>query len=507
MENPKIVTLEKLALLSKLAREGGKKVVLCHGTFDLLHTGHIRHLQSARHKGDLLLVTVTADEYVNKGPGRPIFNEQLRAENLAALECTGFVAINYESTAENVIAKIQPNLYAKGSDYKSHSLDVTGNIILEQNAVEAHGGKIIFTNELTFSSSNLLNTHFEVFTQEVKEFLSSFKQEHSEHSLKLIMNSISGLNVLVIGEAIIDEYHYCSPLGQAGKGNFQSVLYDTEERFAGGSIAVANHISSFVSSVTLLSGIGKSPKDHDFIQSKLFKNVVPKFFQFKDAPTITKRRFVGLDLEKFFEVYLANENAVSPELDASICDWISEYCSKFDVVIVPDFGNGFITKSMARQIEASAKFLAVNTQINSGNRGYHAVNKYLNADFISLNEPELRLATHNKTEPVELLASDICKKMGAKYLAVTRGAKGVTLYDENKDSYFNIPALATRVIDRVGAGDAFLSIAGLCASQSIDGEVLGFLGSVAAALDVQIICNRESINSIDFQRYLTTLLK
>jgi len=507
MSSNKIVDLEVLGNIAKQIKANGKRIVLCHGAFDLLHTGHIRHLQSARQNGDVLIVTTTADQYIKKGPGRPVFNEHLRAENLAALECVDYVAIIRAPTAENALNIIRPTVYAKGSDYKSHTQDITGNIVLEQSAVERYGGKIIFTDEITFSSSNLLNTHFDVFTPEIKEYLLAFKAHYSEDALQKLVSSLADLNVLVVGDSIIDEYQYCSPLGQTGKGNFHSVQYDSKEKFAGGAIAVANHAASFAKSVTLLSGIGNSSKDEAFILEKLSKNITPQLFKFSDSPTVKKTRFVGADLEKLFEVYFINENAVTPEFEKEMSDWIKKNAGNFDLVIIPDFGNGLITPTMARLLEKEAKFLAVNTQINSGNRGFHVISKYAHADFISLNEPELRLATHNKTDSIESLAFEVCEKLGAQMLAVTRGKKGVMIYDKNQNRYHNIPALATKVIDRVGAGDAFLAIASMFLAKNVEGGIVGFMGSISAALDVQIICNREPVNSIDFQKYLTTLMK
>ena len=105
MTSGKILTLDELAVRAQQLKGQGKKVVLCHGTFDLMHAGHIRHMQRAKEEGDVLLVTVTADAYVNKGPGRPVFNEQLRAEYIAALACVGYVAINPALTAGGALKK------------------------------------------------------------------------------------------------------------------------------------------------------------------------------------------------------------------------------------------------------------------------------------------------------------------------------------------------------------------------------------------------------------------
>lgn len=507
MSASKICSLAELAERSRHLRADGKRVVLCHGTFDLMHTGHIRYLQRARQEGDVLFVTLTADTFVNKGPSRPVFNEQLRAESLAALACVDFVAVNYAVSAVDALHAICPNVYAKGSDYRSQSEDITGNIVLEQQAVEVNGGHIFYTDEITFSSSNLLNSHFDVFPPDVKEFLRDFRTRWPEKEVRQIIASLTKLNVLVVGDAIVDQYHYTSHLGQTGKGSFLAVQYQSEEQFAGGSIAVANHLSGFAGKVTLVTGLGAIDSHEDFIRGKLGANVDPIFFTFVDAPTVTKRRFVDTDMAKLFEVYFYKQNAVFGELERSICDWLDENIQKYDAVIVPDFGNGFITSAIVDILSSKAKFLAVNTQINSGNRGFHVIQRYPRADFVSLNEPELRLAAHSRSDLLETVIAKVGAAVQAKQLAVTRGAKGVTVHDRAKGVYHNIPALATRVIDRIGAGDAFLALAGLCAAGRVDTEVAAFIGSVAAAIDVQIVCNREPVNSVDLHKYVSTLLK
>ena len=503
----KIVNLEKIAEQSRLIKSNGQRVVLCHGTFDLMHTGHIRYLQRAKQEGDFLLVTVTADEYVNKGPGRPIFNEQLRAENLAALECVDFVAINHAISAVDVLHLIQPDVYAKGSEYQSHGDDVTGNIILEQQAVETHGGEIFYTDEITFSSSSLLNEHFGVFPPETKHFLEQFSEKWSEKEIHSLVDSLADLNVLVVGDAIIDQYHYVSPLGQTGKGSSLAVRYETEEQFAGGSIAVANHIAGFAKSVTLMAGLGDQDSHETFIREKLKQNVEPAFYYFKDAPTVTKRRFVDSDLSKLFEIYFYQDTPTLEDGGEEVCQWLVDSLSNYDVVVVADFGNGFIDEKMIAILCDKSRFLAVNTQINSGNRGYHVINRYARANFVSLNEPELRLAAHNRHSPLEEVSDSVAENVKAERLAITRGTKGMMMMDKKNRMVHKVPALSTRVIDRIGAGDAFLSLSALCLGKGIDAEVAAFIGSVSAAMDVQIVCNRDAIDPVSLKKYVSTLLK
>src|SRR4051812_6883339 len=197
MSSTKIRSLDDLETISRGLRREGKTVVMCHGTFDLMHTGHIRHLQRAKQEGDVLLVTVTADAHVNKGPGRPVFREDLRAETLAALSCVDYIAINHEVSAISLIGRLQPNLYVKGSEYRAASDDVTGNIDREREAVEACGGAIFYTDEITFSSSSLINEHFGVFSPETKNYLQMFRQKHSYKDVIDSVKGLAGLKVLV----------------------------------------------------------------------------------------------------------------------------------------------------------------------------------------------------------------------------------------------------------------------------------------------------------------------
>ena len=110
----------------------------------------MRHLEAARKLGDVLIVTVTADRFVNKGPGRPVFNAELRAEMLATLEYVDWVAINDAADAVSAIERIRPSIYIKGQDYQNPQGDITGKISLERDAVEAYGGRIHFTDEVSF---------------------------------------------------------------------------------------------------------------------------------------------------------------------------------------------------------------------------------------------------------------------------------------------------------------------------------------------------------------------
>ena len=150
----KLVTVSKLIKIRKSIK---KKLVLSHGVFDVFHYGHKKHFESAKKFGDILVVSLTSDKYVNKGPGRPFFNQNVRSELISALEIVDYVIINDSDTPINLLKTLKPNYYVKGPDYYNLNDDITKNIYREKSAVEKSGGKLVFTSDEKFSSSKLIN--------------------------------------------------------------------------------------------------------------------------------------------------------------------------------------------------------------------------------------------------------------------------------------------------------------------------------------------------------------
>ena len=279
------------------------KIVLCHGVFDVLHYGHILHFQKAKNFGTKLVVSLTPDELVNKGPERPYFNIDVRSKMLASLDFIDLVLINDKGTAENVIKIVKPSIYAKGSDYKKFK-DVTGNIRKEIKFLEKYGGKFVITNEQTFSSSNIINNYLEEDNLSNK-FLKKNKINFNE--CNKILDKLSSLEVLLVGEVIIDIYNYVKVLGKSPKENVISTLHKDTEEFFGGIIATANNISNFVKKVNLVCLVGDD-KYKKIIKKKLNKNInfIPIFKP--KSQTIIKKRFIQKsNLHKFFQIQFMND--------------------------------------------------------------------------------------------------------------------------------------------------------------------------------------------------------
>jgi len=505
----KIKSLSEIEELLEKQRESGLRVIHCHGVFDLLHPGHIRHFKAAKARGDKLVVTVTPDCFVNKGPGRPVFSEQLRIESLAALQDIDYVVLNDSPDAISAIKKVRPSLYVKGIEYANHSADVTGKISAEAKAVEECGGTIYYTDDIVFSSSSLLNQHFDAMSPEATQFVNEIKTEVSLDELMEKIEQLRKIKVLIIGDAIIDEYQYAEPLGQTGKGHHHVAKCLDREVFLGGSLIIANHIAQFSDHVTLVTAIGAECPYSSYIKTHLDPKVNQEFVYLKGSSTLIKKRYVlkdGKTLSKLFESYSGQEKGPDFLQTSRIVQFLQEKAGGYDLVLACDFGNGFTNSPIIHAISQVPTFLAINTQTNSGNRGYNMVTNYQRADYISLNEPELRLACHNKTGDLEGLAADISEIMNCPGVSVTRGVNGVSCFSRSEPP-IAIPAFASKSIDRVGAGDAYLSLSSLCLAKGLSFKLAGFIGTLAAAMSVQIIGNREPIRKSSLAKFVTRVMK
>lgn len=503
----KVLTMEALARKVARLKAAGKTVTHCHGVYDLMHPGHIRHLQTARKQGDVLVVTITPDRFVNKGPGRPVFNEHLRAESIAALECVDFAAVNNWPTAVETIALLKPSVYVKGSDYAAPEQDITGGIVPEREAVERYGGRIQFTDEITFSSTELLNRFFSVFPPRTKTFLAGFKARHSAEAIIKRVKKLSAMKVLVIGDTIIDEYHYCTGLGKSPKENIICTKFVSEERFAGGVLACANHTAGFVKEVRMFTCLGSEDDKREYILNHLKPNIRPELFTRPDACTVTKRRFVDpAFLDKLFEVQFLNDHPMPEKLSARVRKALEKTIGSYDMVLVSDFGHGFIDDGLIDVLCRKARFLAVNTQTNSANAGYNLITKYPKVDYICIDEPEMRFAARDKYGDIRADIERISRKMRCGKVAVTCGHLGAIVYDK-ATGFSEIPVFSDKVVDRVGAGDAFLSVTAPMAAAGMPMDVVGLMGNLAGALKVNIVCNRSSIEPLPLYRSLITLLK
>ncbi len=503
----KIKSLEEAATAVAFLKKGGRKIVHCHGVFDLLHIGHLRHLAAARRFGDVLMVTVTPDRYVNKGPGRPAFTETLRAEALAALECVDMVAVNRWPSAVETLEVLKPDFYVKGSDYREAASDITGGIINERQAVEKGGGRLVFTDDITFSSSNLINRHLSGFSKEVSDYIASFSTRHSIDSVLGYLKNATGLKVLLLGEAIVDEYEYCETMGKSGKEPILAARHLRTERFAGGTLAAANHLASFCDEVHLLTFLGTVNSHEQFIRSKLHPKIKTTFLYLQDEPTIVKRRFVeNYPFQKMFEVYIISDKESHEAGSRELCATLEQTLAGYDLVLALDYGHGMLDIRAVDLLTRKAPLLAVNTQINAHNRGFNTISKYSRADYICISENEIRLDFRSRQQDLKAITESVVERLGCSRATITRGQNGCLCYDR-KEGFYEVPAFTSHIVDRVGAGDAVFAVTALCVAQGAPMEVVGFTANIVGAHAVGMVANQRPIDPIPLMKHIEAVLK
>jgi cytidyltransferase-like protein len=501
----KIYSLDELEKIL----EGKRKLTIghCHGVFDLLHVGHLRHFKEAKHQSDILVVTLTADEFVNKGPHRPAFNQDLRAESIAALECVDFVAVNPSPSAETAIQKIRPSLFFKGSDYKTRETPPDSKLSTELALVEKLGGKVVFTDDIQFSSSSLINSFLSPFTEEVSRYLADFRTRHTAKSINQLLTKVHDLKVLVLGETVIDEYHYCDAIGKAGKEPVLVTRFISGEQFIGGVLAIANHVAGICAKVDVLSCLGTKNSFESFIRERLRPNVTPHFVFNEGRPTIVKLRYVeNYLLQKLFEVYTMDDTPVPSSEEEALCEKLRAILPNYDVVIVADYGHGMISERARALICKHSKFLAVNTQANAGNRGFHTISAYPRADYISLSSMELGLDRRTREGDVRKMILGLLETTHCKTITVTRGKHGILTYSP-EHGFAEGPGLATKVVDRIGSGDAVLAITSPFASLNCPPELIAFLGNIAGSEAVRILGHSSFIDRSVIRKGVESLLK
>jgi rfaE bifunctional protein nucleotidyltransferase chain/domain len=466
--NSKIRDIKELGYI--VAGYVEERIVLCHGVFDLLHAGHIKHLKAAKQEGSILVVTVTSDRWVNKGPDRPVFPDHLRAEMLAELECVDGVAISDYPNAMDAIDTIKPDVYVKGGEYRETLLDG------ERGMTECHGGRVHFTDEITYSSSTLLNQHFNIYEPELKTYLDKVRGQDMLAKAIDAVKCVKDMKVLIVGEVIIDEYQYVEPLNKSGKESLVATLFKSSEVFEGGSAAAAKHVGGFCKQVDTIGDV----KGRE----------IPRKVRMIDGSS---------SMKKLSETYYMDDTPLSPTDRTGLNDLILQHIAEYDVVIVTDFGHGLIDQSTVKILQENVKFLAVNTQANAGNYGFNLITKYPRADYVCLDWREARLAACDNTSPMK----DIVKKglIDCPNTIVTMGKEGCLV--EGK----LLPALTNTVVDTVGSGDAFFAVTAPLVAAGVPMDVVGFIGNAVGALKAGIVGHRSSVEKAALIKFMEALLK
>ena len=437
-----------------------KKIVLCHGVFDLYHAGHLNYFEEARKCGDILIVSITSDKYVNKAPNRPFFKFTNRAKVISSLSLVDYVIKSDNETSVEIIKFLKPDIYFKGPDYKDQKKDPTGNIKKEIYSVKKANGQIMYSSGKTFSSSKILN-QFDENDILQKKTISYIKSNYGfEYIEKNIFNKLSKDTIMVIGDTIIDRFVFCRNIGLSGKEAIRTVEKISEKKFVGGSIAVANNVSSFVKKVNLITSLGDNVLDQNYCKKNLNSNVVLKKIIVKNSPTTTKTKIIDIDTnQKLLGIYNFKDEEIKGTNHDKLIKLFNETIKNVNLGIVLDYGHGLFNRKFADLILSNKrKNIYFNSQINAANFGFHTIGKYKSAKFAIINEVELRHEMRDRVSRIETLIRLISKKLNINTLVVTAGNKGSFAYSKKENRVYHCASFAKMLLIKLEQGITLYNI-------------------------------------------------
>lgn len=479
----KIKTVEELCKLIG-PRPRAKKVIMCHGAFDVVHPGHVRHLLYAKTKGDVLIASLTCDDHIKKANFRPFIPEDLRAINLAALEMVDYVIIDRNPTPLKNLALIQPDYFAKGYEYVDGG--VNPQTQEEMKVLETYGGEIIFTpGDIVYSSSHLIEfAPPNVSTEKLMVLMDA--EGITFDDLYNTLEKLNGIKVHVVGDTIVDSYTHCSMIGGMTKTPTISVRFEEKTDFTGGAAIVAKHLRAGGANVTFSTLLGDDALK-DFVLNDLNKtgiNCLPIID--KTRPTTNKNAIVAGGY-RLLKVDTLDNRSISEKNLEKMKEQIAK--TSCDTVVFSDFRHGIFNRHTVPELTSAIpakSFRVADSQVASrwGN-----ILEFEGFDLITPNEREARFALGDQDSVVRPLALELHKRSKCKTLILKLGDRGIITYRSNSPvdyrAFFTIDSFAEHVVDAVGAGDALLAYATLTMIATKNEVVASILGSMAAGVECE----------------------
>lgn len=483
----KIKTVEELkTIVGPRPRE--RKVVMCHGTFDVVHPGHIRHLMYAKGKADTLVASLTCDAHIEKANFRPFVPENLRALNLAALDMVDFVVIDPEPTPLHNLAEIQPDYFAKGYEYVAEGMPPATQE--EKRVLDGFGGEFIFTpGDIVYSSSRIIETMPPDIASD-KLFMLLEAEGLTFQDLRDALQGFDRLDVHVVGDTILDSYTHTTMVGGQTKTPTLSVRFEEQTTYVGGAGIVAKHLRAGGANVVFTTVLGDD-QWNGFTRDDLSEAGVDlRAIVSANRPTTNKNAIIcgGYRLLK---VDTLDNRPISEDILAEICGNLRD--TPADAVVFSDFRHGiFNAVTIPRLISdiPDGAFRVADSQVASrwGN-----ICDFQNFDLITPNEREARFSLGDQDSVIRPLALKLYRAANCRNLILTLGERGLLAYrsryevEQDLRSFFVVDSFASNAVDSVGAGDALLAYATLAHVAHGNEVVATVLGAIAGAVE----CERE----------------
>lgn len=476
-----------------------EKIVLCHGVFDVVHPGHLRHLLYAKTLGKKLIVSITADKFVNKGEHRPHVPEQLRAFSLASMLIVDFVIINNSPTVLGLLEKLKPDIFAKGFEYTSNSLPKPTQD--ELSIVKAYGGEMLFTpGDIVFSSSKFLNFQkpdlkYELLSQLMNQF------DISKNDIMRSLNESNSISVLVVGDTIVDEIVDVSLIGGPTKTPNLSVRKLDANFYIGGAAIVASHLSQYGASVEFCSLISDDTPGI-FAKKVLHElDIDLKLIHDSNRPTTTKSS-ISCDGQRLLKVDSVDNRAIDPSQTLEIAKVIENF--KGDLIIFCDFRHGIFNSQTIELFTSKINKNILKVADSQVASRWGNITDFIDMDLITPNEKEARFSLGDQDSSIGSLIGKLAQECRTANIILKLGSKGVIGLSVGKDveisngDSFTLDSFVTKLIDPVGAGDALLAYAAITFFKSKSLPLATIIGSVAAAC----ACEEEGNKPIDREKVI-----
>ena len=487
---------KNIFILKNLKKDN--KIVMCHGVFDVLHYGHITHFEEAKKNGDILIVSITDNEFVNKGPDRPLFDSIIRARSVLALKIVDFVIISKAYDCVNTLKKIRPNFFAKDIEYLDNRHSSSKTFEKEKIFIKKIKCKLVYTKQKKLSSSEIIKLKFTNNDNKTQSYLNLIGRKFNFEHIERLLLKLKKLEICLIGDPILDTYTFCQTEGISSKSPTLASIFKKKETYPGGVLAVSEMANALGVKVNLIT-YGKKLNSKIQLNNRIKFNSINKF---QPIPEI--ERIINMNrMEKLHQMYYFQNFPQNKKILPILKKKINYFLKNKKSIYLIDFGFNFFSSDFFNYI-SKVKY-SVNTHTNSVNKNFNHISKYKNSDYFSINIGEYCLDRRlNFSDDLIKLKKYLIEKEKHKNFSITLGKKG-SIFLKNKKVY-EAPSIFKNVIDTTGCGDAYFIITSILNELKIEPELIPFIGNVYAGMHANIIANKTSVSMEDLLKNIKLLI-